>query len=82
MTGSRALPVSTKAARAINRALEGLSAEDRLDALAIAFPQEDPTTRHARYRLALEAGITVLNHVGSQSAGRIAVLRVLEKGLA
>jgi hypothetical protein len=79
MSTSRALPAPAKAARAIERALAPLAAEDRLEALALALPQDDPTTRHARYRMALEAVIVVLDrstYVSAEQAGRIA-----EKGL-
>ena len=61
MARSRALPPTTKAARAINRALDDLSPEGRVEALALALPQDDPTTQHVRYRMGLEAVCIVLS---------------------
>jgi hypothetical protein len=76
---TRAMPVPVKAARAIERALEGLSKEDRIEALTLAFPQDDPTTRHARYRMALEAIQIVTRNNGFYS--RQVTGAIVEKGL-
>jgi hypothetical protein len=59
--------------------LADLSPEERSEAMSIAFPQDDPTTRHARYRMALEAIIIVVN--GSTYTTARHVQRIAERGL-
>jgi hypothetical protein len=70
-----------KAARAITRALDDMASDDRVEALALALPQDDPTTQHVRYRMGLEAVCIVLNdatygdpltakHIAKRSLGK------------
>lgn len=69
-----ALPPPVKAARAIQRALEDLSPEERIEALAIALPPDEPALG-VRLEMALEAiGIVVAGSYNSEAkvAGRIA----------
>lgn len=73
---SRALAPEVKAARAVSRALDGLDAGQRAEALHAALGEDDPIGRLARQETALRAiRLVVLgNFDGENNARKLARL--------